>query len=142
MATAPILFNGSDLLFYIGSGSTATPIAMSTSCSLSIASTSVDTTTKDSVGGWAETLMLGRSWSGTVDGLVVWGSNVTVFTDALFNRVPLDIKLQRRDGVAGDIIFEGTAWIESFDMTAGKDEAVSYSVKITGNGALTKTVKA
>ena len=142
MATAPNLFNGSDLLFYIGTGTTAVPIAMSRSCSLSLSATSVDSTTKDSVGGWNESLMMGRSWTGSVDGLVVWGTNVSVFTNAIFNKTLLDIQFKRSNGIAGDIIFSGAAWIESFDIEAGQDEAVTYSVSFTGCGELKQTVKA
>lgn len=141
MASAPILFNGSNLLFYIGTGNTATPIAVSRTASISLAATTVDTTTKDSVGGWAESLMVGRSWSGSVGGLVVWGAPVTVFSSAMFDRTLLDIQFKRKDAVAGDIIFSGAAWIESFDMEASQDEAVTYAVKFTGCGPLVQTLK-
>ena len=142
MATAPILFNGSDLLFFLGTGSTSTPIAMSRSCSISISSSMVDTTTKDSTGGWAESIPVGKSWSGSVEGLVVWGTNLTTFTNAILNKTLLDLQFKRPAGLTGDIIFSGAAWIESCDIDASQDEAVTYSVKFTGCGALTQTVKA
>ena len=142
MATAPILFNGSNLIVYIGTGTTATPIAMSRTASISIAGSTVDTTTKDSVGGWSESLMVGRNWSANVEGLVVWGSDVTQFTSAIFDRKLLDLQLKRSDGLAGTIILSGSAWVESYEISASQDEAVTYSVSFTGCGALTQTVKA
>lgn len=137
MATTPILFNGSDLLFFIGSQ----PVAMSRTCSISIKTNMVDTTTKDSVGGWAESLPVGKSWTGKVDGLVVWG-NVEQFSDAIIDRTLLQISFKKRDSVAGDPVYSGSAWIESFDMDAGQDAAVTYSIAFTGCGALSSTTSA
>ena len=142
MATAPILFNGSNLIVYIGTGSTATPIAMSRSCSISLAGTSVDSTTKDSTGGWAESIQVGRNWSANVEGLVVWGSDVTQFTSAIFDRKLLDLQLKRSDGLTGSIILSGSAWVESYEISASQDEAVTYSVSFTGCGELKQTLKA
>lgn len=139
MAT-PSLFNGSDLLFFVGSGSTSVAIAMSKTCSLSIQANMVDTTTKDSVGGWAESIPVGKSWSGSVDGLVVWG-NLNQFTDAIFNKTLLEIQFKERAGITGSAIYGGSAWIESLDVDASQDEAVTYSVKFTGCGVLVKTTK-
>ena len=141
MATVPSLFNGSDLYFSIGTGSTAVPIAMSKSCSITMTSTMLDTTTKDSVGGWAESIPVGRSWNGETSGLVVWGTNLTQLTNAINNRTLLDLKLERRDAIAGDIVFTGAAWISDFNLDAAQDEAVSYTVSFTGCGELVQTVK-
>jgi len=133
MATAPSLFNGSDLLIFIGT----TAIAMSKSCSLSIEANMVDTTTKDSVGGWAESIPVGRNWTASVEGLVVWNENIKQFTDAIINKTMLDIKLAQRLSTGDDLEYKGSAFIASVEITAEQDAAVTYSISLTGCGALT-----
>lgn len=134
MAT-PILFNGSDLLFFIGS----TPIAMSRSCSISLNASMVDTTTKDS-GSWAESIPTSRSWTGSAEGLVVWNDNLSDFTDAFIGKTLLSISFKQRVSATSDIVYNGEAWIESIEVSAEQDAAVTYSVNFTGTGALVKTV--
>jgi TP901-1 family phage major tail protein len=141
MAT-PILFNGSELGVYIGTGSTATIIGMSRSCSLSLSTEMVDITTKDSVGNWGESMPTSKSWSMSVEGLAMWNEqSVGKMYSAFTNRTLLDIQLKRSLGLTGEIQFTGQAWLESYDLEGGQDEAVTYSISLTGCGALTQTVK-
>jgi len=143
MATpASKVINGSEVVFSIRTGSTAVAIAYSRKASISMTANMLDVTTKESVNGWAESIPTSKAWSGSVDGLMIWGTNMALFTDAISNRTQLELQFSKTTGLTGDTIYSGSAWIESVDIDASQDEALSYSVKFTGNGALNKTVKA
>lgn len=135
--SAPILFNGSDLLFFIGE----LPIAMSRSCSISLNATLVDVTTKDS-GSWGESMPTSKKWTGSCSGLVVWNENLVKFTDAFINKEMLAVSFKQRVGVAGDMIYSGNCFLESIEISAEQDAAVTFTIKMTGTGALAKTIKA
>ena len=146
MATTSV-FNGTSLVVLIGTE----VIAFATSCSLSIAIDAPDASTKQSL-GWADEIGGQRSWSLTTDGLatVVPGTVATYVTTAELNalaiaRTPVVVKFTTVDNstvggvtpVTGDVIYSGSAFIESVDMTADMESPVTYSVSFKGTGVLT-----
>ena len=146
MATTSV-FNGTSLVVLIGTE----VIGFATSCSLSLAIDAPDASTKQSL-GWAEEIGGQRSWSLTTDGLatVVPGTVATyVSTTELANvakdRVAVTVKFTTVDNstvggvtpVTGDVIYSGSAFIESVDMTADMENPVTYSVSFKGTGPLT-----
>jgi predicted secreted protein len=146
MATTSV-FNGTSLVVLIGTE----VIAFATSCSLSIAIDTPDSSTKQSL-GWADEIGGQKSWSLTTDGLatVVPGSVATyISTTELSNlaiaRTAVTVKFTTVNNdtvggvtpVTGDTIYSGSAFIESVDMTADMENPVTYSVSFKGTGALT-----
>ena len=146
MATTSV-FNGTSLVVLIGTE----VIAFATSCSLSIAIDAPDASTKQSL-GWADEIGGQKSWSLTTDGLatVVPGAVATyISTTELSNlaiaRTAVTVKFTTVDNstvggvtpVTGDVIYSGSAFIESVDMTADMENPVTYSVSFKGTGALT-----
>jgi predicted secreted protein len=146
MATTSV-FNGTSLVVLIG----AEVIGFATSCSLSIAIDAPDASTKQSL-GWADEIGGQRSWSLTTDGLatVVPGTVATYVTTAELNalaiaRTAVTVKFTTVDNstvggvtpVTGDVIYSGSAFIESVDMTADMENPVTYSVSFKGTGVLT-----
>ena len=146
MATTGV-FNGTSLVVLIGSE----VVAYATSCSLSIAIDAPDASTKQSL-GWADEIGGQRSWSLTTDGLatVVPGTVATYVTTAELNalaiaRTAVQVKFTTVDNstvggvtpVTGDVIYSGSAFIESVDMTADMENPVTYSVSFKGTGPLT-----
>ena len=146
MATTGV-FNGTSLVVLINNE----VIAYSTSCSLSIAIDAPDASTKESL-GWADEIGGQRSWSLTTDGLatVVPGTVATYVTTAELNalaiaRTAVQVKFTTVDNstvggvtpVSGDVIYSGSAFIESVDMTADMENPVTYSVSFKGTGPLT-----
>jgi predicted secreted protein len=146
MATTSV-FNGTSLVVLIGTE----VIGFATSCSLSLAIDAPDASTKQSL-GWADEIGGQRSWSLTTDGLatVVPGTVATYVTTAELNalaiaRTPVVVKFTTVDNstvggvtpVTGDVIYSGSAFIESVDMTADMENPVTYSVSFKGTGALT-----
>ena len=146
MATTSV-FNGTSLVVLIGTE----VIGFATSCSLSLAIDTPDASTKQSL-GWADEIGGQRSWSLTTDGLatVVPGTVATYVTTAELNalaiaRTAVVVKFTTVDNstvggvtpVTGDVIYSGSAFIESVDMTADMENPVTYSVSFKGTGALT-----
>jgi predicted secreted protein len=146
MATTSV-FNGTSLVVLIGTE----VIGFATSCSLSLAIDAPDASTKQSL-GWADEIGGQRSWSLTTDGLatVVPGTVATYVTTAELNalaiaRTPVVVKFTTVDNstvggvtpVTGDVIYSGSAFIESVDMTADMENPVTYSVSFKGTGPLT-----
>ena len=146
MATTGI-FNGTSLVVLIGTE----VIGYATSCSLSLAIDTPDSSTKQSL-GWADEIGGQRSWSLTTDGLatVVPGTVATYVTTAELNalaiaRTAVTVKFTTVDNstvggitpVSGDVIYSGTAFIESVDLTADMENPVTYSVSFKGTGVLT-----
>ena len=146
MATTSV-FNGTSLVVLIGTE----VIGFATSCSLSLAIDAPDASTKHSL-GWADEIGGQRSWSLTTDGLatVVPGTVATYVTTAELNalaiaRTAVQVKFTTVDNstvggvtpVSGDVIYSGSAFIESVDMTADMENPVTYSVSFKGTGPLT-----
>jgi predicted secreted protein len=146
MATTGI-FNGTSLVVLIGTE----VIGYATSCSLSLAIDTPDASTKQSL-GWADEIGGQKSWSLTTDGLatVVPGTVATYVTTAELNalaiaRTAVTVKFTTVDNstvggitpVTGDVIYSGSAFIESVDLTADMENPVTYSVSFKGTGVLT-----
>ena len=146
MATTSV-FNGTSLVVLIGTE----VIGFATSCSLSLAIDAPDASTKQSL-GWADEIGGQKSWSLTTDGLatVVPGTVATYVTTAELNalaiaRTAVTVKFTTVDNstvggvtpVTGDVIYSGSAFIESVDMTADMENPVTYSVSFKGTGPLT-----
>jgi predicted secreted protein len=135
------IFNGTNLVVLVGTE----VVAHSTSCSLSVSVDLPDSTTKSSQ-GWADQIGGLKSWSLTTDGLATvdpTGASYVVgdiFT-ALKDRVAVQVKFTTVTGstpVVGDLIWSGSAFIESLDITADMESPATYSVSFTGQGQLTQ----
>lgn len=130
--------NGSDLLVYLGSGTTV-PIAYSRNCSVSLSVNLADTTTKSN-NGWSESLPTTKSWSIDADGLGVWGENIKEFVAAFDSRLPLQVTFRPATIISGSTqTYSGTAYIESLDIEAPMEDGVSYKLSLKGSGKLNTT---
>ena len=142
MATTGV-FNGTSLVVLIGNE----VIAHSTSCTLSFNVDTPDASDKESL-GWATEIGGQMSWSLTTDGLATVDPAATAsyyttgeLMTAIANRTAVTVKFTTVSGttpVTGDLIWSGSAFIESMDITADMESPVTYSVSFTGTGALTQ----
>jgi predicted secreted protein len=142
MATTGV-FNGTSLVVLIGSE----VVAHATSCSLSFSVDLPDSTDKQSE-GWTNHIGGVKSWSLTTDGLATVDPAATAsyyttgeLMTAIATRTPVTVKFTTVSGttpVTGDLIWSGSAFIESMDITADMESPVTYSVSFTGTGALTQ----
>lgn len=142
MATTGV-FNGTSLVVLVGNE----VVAHATSCTLSVSADLPDATTKQS-GGWAEEISGLRSWSITTDGLATaepTGTNYTVGDLSTLitgsGRTSVTVKFTTANGstpIVGDLVWSGSAFLESLDITADMESPVTYSASFTGTGQLTQ----
>jgi predicted secreted protein len=139
------IFNGTNLVVLVGTE----VVAHSTSCSLSVSADLPDATTKSS-GGWANQIAGLRSWSLTTDGLTTVEPTSTNYSvgdifSALNGRATVTVKFTTANGstpIVGDLIWSGSAFVESLDITADMESPSTYSASFTGFGQLTQATNA
>jgi TP901-1 family phage major tail protein len=96
---------------------------------------SFSVTSKDS-GGWAENMVGNKSWSIECEGYVVVDNNaLDALVDAWENRTLVDVEIS----LPNDKKYSGKAYVTEFPIEAPQDDAVTYSITLTGSGPLTKT---
>ena len=142
-------FNGNNLVLAIGDGTVTTPaplkFAHAQTASISFTDGLFETTTKDS-DSWSESKSGRHAFSIATDGLAdfddVTNAQATEqFSDLAIAGTLVAFTFQRpATGLtSGDLEgWSGEAFIESFDISAASDEAVTYSVSLKGTGKPTK----
>ena len=97
--------------------------------------TVLDVTTKDS-NGWVENLPGGNEWSIEADGLVVVDDTGYAALESAFeNGTIVSVALTN---TVSDDRYEGQAIISEFPLEATYEDAATYTVTLTGTGALSK----
>jgi len=123
-------------------------VAASTSCSLHIASTLEDASTKDSTGNWQEQECTGKSWDGSADGLVVvdsaeTGETAFSLTELVGTKVAIVFQEtsgeKNREAKSGGVTYTGNAWVNDISISAGNKTNCQYSIQFTGDGSLVKS---
>lgn len=100
---------------------------------LNRSSETIDVTNKVS-GGWTESLTSVKSWSIDCDGIfVVDDTALDAIETAFLNSTIVDVKIA--DASWG---YVGKAVITDFPIEAAYDDAATYSLTLTGTGALSK----
>jgi len=145
MANLTTAINGTDIKVYDSSG---VLVAYAQSGTLNVNHSTRDISNKES-SGWAEAMEGQRNWDISVDGAYAWtnvsGTALTNGADDALNsyiitRANFTIKFGNTGGSTGDIVYEGTAWMTSFSVSAPTEDTATYSLSFTGTGALTQTV--
>jgi len=115
------------------------PIAHSTSASISFNNDLRDITTKDS-GGYQENAGGLRSFELSTDALQDINADLDFkeFYDDVHERNEVIVRFAERATGGTDVKWEGSGYVSSLSMDAGVEENVTYSVTITGTGAVTK----
>ncbi len=115
------------------------PIAHSTSASISFNNDLRDITTKDS-SGYQENAGGLRSFELSTDALQDINADLDFkeFYDDVHERNEVIVRFAERATGGTDVKWEGSGYVSSLSMDAGVEENVTYSVTITGTGAVTK----
>lgn len=141
------VFNGNDLVLAIHATSgSEVKFAHAQSASISFSNSLLDTTTKDS-NSWEEMISGRKSFSISADGLVDFddvasATSTEGFADFAIAGTKVFFTFERAAGslASGTMLgWEGSAFIESFEVSAGADEVATYTVSLKGTGALTKS---
>ena len=148
MANSDNIIYGGDMMLFVGSASGSTqPIAFSQNAKLSIKAATRGISSKDS-GVWEESQVGKLSWEMSSDALYSMGvTGTTNEANDLFTlmsgRTPIYVGFSKYTGTvpswspAASIKYTGMAIITALDITANDGDNVSYSISLTGTGALT-----
>ena len=139
------VFNGNDLVLAIHNTASTVKFAHAQSASISFSNSLLDATTKDS-NSWEEMISGRKSFSISADGLVDFddvasATSTEGFADFAIAGTQVFFTFERgATGLSsGDMTgWEGSAFIESFEVSAGSDEVATYTVSLKGTGALAK----
>ena len=136
-------FNGIDLVLAVNATSgSEVAFAHAQNASISFSNALIDTTTKDS-NSWEEMISGRKSFTISTDGLADFedasAGGIANFSDYAVNGTPVFFTFERTaTATSGSLTgYSGSAFIESFEVSAGADEAVTYSISLKGTGALT-----
>ena len=138
------VLNGNNLVLKTAttSGGTKQIFAHSQSASLNFSNALIDVTTKDS-NSWKQMISGQKSFTLSADGLVDYATvadaqNFVALADLAIAGTEVYFTIGIGEGA--DQGYQGQAFISSIEKTSGVDEAVTYSISLDGNGALTKEV--
>lgn len=94
----------------------------------------IDTTCKDSAGGWKTSIAGMGEWSIDTDGILIDGDeNFAKLEKAFINRETLVVQMVNAKTGAG---YEGEVVITDFPLEAPYDDAMTYSLSLAGAGEL------
>jgi predicted secreted protein len=146
--------NATNVAIRVGGITAGKTIGFATSASLSVSMDLRDKTSKSSL-GWQENLGGLKSWEMSGDAFVdlsastlgsqndAWDSNTTSsatvkLMTSLYDTWAAGIAIEVGFGNSGQD-WHGSGIITSISMDAGVEENATYSISITGTGALTKS---
>lgn len=150
MATG--LVNGTDLLLKIGdTDANEVIVAYATSCSLEVSMDEIDQTNKSS-SGWKQIIGGLRSWSVSADALyqneAKSGEYAFVdFWDHLGGtnqrkHVHVELTITGAAGSDANKYYAGEAFVTSLSVNGGTEDQATWSISLTGSGALVETAAA
>ena len=135
MALAAIA--GKDLLLTIWSDDGADFLAISGQRSLTInrSADTIEVSSKDTAGGWKAFLAGMKEWSIDLDGVyAVDDASHRKLSEAFTNGDLVCVRVVNNN--TDEDMFGGLAAITSYPVEAPYDDAVTYSISLSGNGAL------
>lgn len=127
---------GMKVKLFIGDAATGKVLAGQQGASLSRSAETIDATSKDTEGGWTESLAGFKSWSIDADGCFVESDEAynTLETSFLSSEsVPVYIEFPSGTKYSGQVI------ITDFPLEMPFDDLVKYSLSLQGSGALIKS---
>lgn len=140
-ATAAAATAGKNWILQVWStGQTPQLLAIAGQRSLTInrSAESIDVSSKDTEGGWGAAIAGTKEWSIDVDGVYVASDNSMKTIAAAFTSGSLlCVKIVDNSGVSPADLFGGLVAVTDFPLEAPYDDAVTYSLTLSGNGPLT-----
>lgn len=119
---------GLDVILSIG----ANQLGGQRNATLNRSSELIEVTNKTSANGWKENLPGYKEWSLDCDGLYVVSDAAHAALAAAFNAgTAITVQLS-----GGGVTHTGSAYITDYPLEAPYDDALTYSISLTGTGAL------
>lgn len=133
---------GADVLLKVSDESgTLQVVGGQTNATLNREANTIDTSDK-TTGGFATSIAGLISWSVDAEGFVVLGGEaLTMIEDAFTSRseISLEIRVGADDNADGRT-YTGKGYIVDFPLEMAMDDAVTFSISVTGSTALEKVV--
>ena len=127
---------GKDILLMIyDDNANLLAIAGQRSLTINRSADQIEVSSKDTEGGWKSSIAGMKEWSIDTDGLYIASdASMTKLSEAFNNsdQVCLVVKNTK----TGQLMFGGQAAITDFPLEAPYDDALTYSITLSGNGAL------
>jgi TP901-1 family phage major tail protein len=125
--------NGMKVKLFVEDAATGKVLAGQKNATLNRSAETIDATSKDTDGFWTESLQGFKSWSIDCDGAFVTDDEAyAILEEAFVAGENVNVFLQMPSGTK----YKGNATITDFPIEAPYDDIVTYSVSLTGNGAL------
>lgn len=131
------ILNATDCVLSVTTGGSLQAVAHCTSASLSMNLDLRDSTTKSS-SGWQENLGGLKSWEMSGDAFVEIGSITGADIEELWVTWEARTEVAVKFGASG-MEYTGNAIITSISIDSGVEENATYSISLTGSGALAKS---
>lgn len=136
-STASNAVAGKDILLEIfnETGDKLLAIAGQQGLTINRSADQIEVSSKDTVGGWKSSIAGMKEWSIDNDGLYV-GSDEThrLLSKAFNNSDPVCVKVVNVK--TGQDLFGGLAYVTDYPIEAPFDDAMTYSISLSGNGPL------
>lgn len=129
---------GMDILLKVNAGTKEIPnyvaIAGQKGATLNRSRDTIDTTCKDSAGGWKTSISGMGEWSIDTNGILIDGDeNFAKLEQAFLNREVILVQMVNSKTGKG---YEGDVVITDFPLDAPYDDAMTYTLKLAGAGEL------
>lgn len=128
---------GGEVYLSADGGATYNKIGEVTNVTLSVTSNQIDVTSLDS-SGWMESISGLNSWTASADAFYIDGNaSQEAAYAALAARNTMLFRFYSKNQ-SGKNKWEGTAFIETWELSQSKDAAVALKLTLKGTGALVK----
>lgn len=125
---------GVSVLLYTQVGNTKTVLGGQSGATLNRSTNVLEVTSKES--GWAENLAGVKSWSIDCEGYVVVSDTAyDTLEESWEDGIEIDVEIVVPSGKT----YAGKGIIADFPLEAPQDDALTFSISVTGTGALVKT---
>ena len=136
-ASAAQALAGKDVLLCVFDSTGASLLAIAGQQSLTVnrSADTIEATSKDTQGGWKSYIAGAKEWSIDSDGLFIADdASQKQLSEAFENSTPLCVKVVNVKAKKG--MYGGLAIVTDFPVEAPYDDSVTYTITLTGMGAL------
>lgn len=125
-------------------------VAFATSCTVHVSLNLEESSTKDSTNNFTEQTPTGISWDMSCDALYsvdadATGVNGIDSLDTVLAQQKVQVQFEETTGdknrvaVTGGAVYSGYAWVNDISINAPNRQNSSYTIQLTGDGALAKS---
>ncbi|MBA4542888.1 phage tail protein [Thermoactinomyces daqus] len=131
---------GVDVLLYVNVGTDASPnyvvLGGQGDATLNRGADEIDVSSKTDPAGYGDTIIGRKNWSIECEGFIVDSDQALDHLETLFeDRQPVQVELRLPSGKK----YSGAGYITDFPLEFPNDDGATYSLTISGSGALTIT---